>query len=115
MAATNIINFPGRNKGRVRKSRSPEAMGRCSLSLLERDGESIPANVTDFRFAREEAPVDDGRLALLLALALFSILSPGQKKRIRNPVRMVARHEDGQRGDECRALYRLLMMGERPS
>jgi len=109
-----VLPFPQRNKGRIRKSRSPEAMGQCSLSLLERDGESIPANIADFRSARKEVPVDDGRLALVLALAVFSALNADQKKSVQNPVRMYARHDDGRRGDECRALYRLLT-GEQPS
>lgn len=105
---SDILPFPTRNKGRVRKSRSPDAMGRCSFSLLERDGISIPANVTDIRTARQELPADDIRVALRLALALFAVLDADQKKEIRNAVRSVARHDDGNMGVECRALYRLL-------
>jgi hypothetical protein len=108
MTSANIIEFPARNKGRIRKSRSPEAMGRCSISLLERDGESIPPNVADLRTARIETLVDDGRLALRLALAIFATLIPNDKKNIRDAVRLVARHSDGSDGDECRALCRLL-------
>lgn len=113
-AQSNLLPFPARNKGRIRKSRSLEAMGRCSVSILEREGESIPANVADFRSAREEKHIDDGRLALCLSLALFATVSTDQKKSIRNAVRMYARNDDGQRGDECRALYHLLT-GENPS
>lgn len=104
-----VLPFPERNKGRIRKSRSVEAMGRCSIGLLERDGESIPSNVADLRSARRDEPhVDDGRLALRLALAVFATLGAAQKKDIRNATRAYARHDDGQPGDECRALYRLL-------
>lgn len=89
-----VFAFPERNKGRKRKSNSPEAMGRCSISLLERDGESIPANVADVRNARPKPVVDDGRLALRLALAVFATLNAGQKKKIRDATHMYARHKD---------------------
>lgn len=110
LAATisNVIAFPARNKGRKRKCNSPAAMGRCSFLLLERKGENIPANVTDVRSAREEAPVDESRIALRLALSLFAKLSHDDQKYIADTVRINGRHDDGQLGDECRILYRLL-------
>lgn len=100
-----ILPFPPRNKGRIRRSRSPEAMGRCSLSLLERNGRSLPANIADIRSAHESSPVDDGRLALRLSLAIFATLSGEQKAKIRTAVKSTARHDDNYHGDECRALY----------
>ena len=63
-----ILRFPPRNKGRVRKSRSPDAMGRCSIGMLERDGEAIPKNVVDLRCLTPPPAVDEARLALRLAL-----------------------------------------------
>lgn len=105
---TRVLAFPPRNKGRIRKSRSPEAMGRCSIGLLERDGEEIPANVADIRRTRNEPEIEEGRLALRLALAIFATLIPNDKKNIRDTVRWVARHSDDIDGDECRVLYRLL-------
>lgn len=107
MSAT-ILQFPPRNKGRIRKSRSPWAMGRCSFSLVENDGQAVPPNVADIRAGRDARQVDDGRLALRLALSIFATLTAEQKKQIRSVTRSIARHEDGQTGDEARALYRLL-------
>lgn len=105
---SDVLLFPPRNKGRIRKSRSPEAMGRCSISLLERDGDSIPSNVADVRTGKAEPHIDDGSLALRLAIAVFATLEADKKNEIRRVVRSFARHEDGRVGDESRALYRLL-------
>ena len=103
-----VLPFPPRNRGRVRRSNSPEAMGRCSIGLLERDGEAVPANVADIRRARSEPEIGDGQIALRLALAIFATLNHQGKKRIRDAARHVARLSDGRDGDECRVLYRLL-------
>jgi hypothetical protein len=111
---SDILQFPQRNKGRIRKSRSPEAMGRCSIGMLERDGDPIPTNVADIRRARHEPESDDGRLALRLSLAIFAMLSADQKKCIRDGVRSVARHSDGRDGDECRELYHYLAGDQLP-
>jgi hypothetical protein len=108
-----VVLFPPRNKGRIRKSNSLEAMGRCSISLLERDSENIPANVTDMRHARPEPDVNAGRIALRLALALFATLDAKRKKDIRDAVRLYARHDDSSAGDESRTLYRLIAGGNR--
>ncbi len=110
--SADVLPFPPRDRGRIRKRRSPLAMGRCSFSLLDNAGEDIPVNVADIRAARDEPHVDDSRLALRLALAIFATLSPEGKDSIRRVARTCARHEDGALGNESRALYRLLT-GER--
>ena len=104
-----ILSFPPRDKGRIRKRRSPEAMGRCSISLLERGGEGVPENVADIRCRRADPRVGADRVALTLATAIFATLSADQKEQIRSAVRAYARHDDGERGDECRALSELLL------
>jgi hypothetical protein len=110
----NVLPFPARNKGRKRKTQSPEVMGRCSVALLERDGDTIPANVVDIRSARIEPHVAEERLALRLALAVFSVLTAEQRRSIRHTVRMHARHDDGACGSDCRALYQILTGQETP-
>lgn len=105
---SSILPFPPRNTGRVRRSRSLDSMGHCRLSMMERHGESIPDNVVDLRSARPAPLIDDGRLALLLSLTLFAGVSAKRKKSIRNVVSGFARHDDGGRGDECRALLPLI-------
>lgn len=105
---SDVLQFPPRDKGRIRKRRSPAAMGRCSVGMLKRDGEPIPAKVADIRSARIAPVIDDGRLALRLSLAIFAMLDPSQKKAIRNVLMAFANHRDDRTGDECRALYPFL-------
>lgn len=106
--AGEILPFPPRNKGRVRKTRSPDSMGRCAIGLLERDGESVPPNVADVRSAKPEPHVSEERLSFVLTLAIFSVLTDTQKASIRDAVRICARHDDTHKGDECRVLYPII-------
>ena len=46
---------------------------------------------------------------MTLATAIFATLSADQKEQIRSAVRAYARHDEGERGDECRALSELLL------
>lgn len=104
---SNVLPFPPRNKGRVRKTRSVFSMGRIAFTQFD-EGYSIPANVVDMRCAVPEPIVPDDRLTLRLALAVFAVLSEDQKGRIIDSARMYGRHKDDWEGVECRALYRLL-------
>lgn len=90
-APPDVIQFPNRNRGRVRKSRSLLAMGRCSVTLMEREGHVIPSNVADIQLKRREPDIDDGRLALRLALAVYAKLGAGEKMEIQDAARMYAR------------------------
>jgi hypothetical protein len=108
MAANNLVAFPSRNKGRVRKSTSLDAMGRCSLARLDRDREDIPPNVVDIREGQPAPELDSGSAALRLALAIFVTLGPDKKETIRDAMRFHARHTDGEAGDDARALLPIL-------
>ena len=105
---SNVLTLPRRDTGRIRKRRSPGAMGRCSILLLERGGYNIPPNVTDVRTSRPKHSVDEGRLALRLSLAVFATLHEDQKAKIMDATKTLARHDDDWHGDESRALFRLL-------
>lgn len=77
MKAT-LLQFPQRNKGRVRKSGSLQAMGEYSLRACERE----PANVERLD-DRREVDTDQGQLALLLAATVFSALPKTKKATLR--------------------------------
>lgn len=91
-----ILQFPHRNKGRVRKSGSMQAAGRLSLSIMERDGEDVPANVTDIRATVLEAEVDYGRCALRLAAYVFRQLPEKKQQRLRDALLWTSREGDDQ-------------------
>src|SRR4051812_45889593 len=96
---SDVLAFPFRNKGRIQRSRSQGAMGLWSVSQLEREGAGIPHNVVDIRGPHtSDAHVDDGRLALRLALSLFAAMSAEQKEVITNTARIIARYKRDERG-----------------
>jgi hypothetical protein len=103
-----ILLFPRRDRGRVRKRESAAAMGRCSLSLLEREGAQTPSNIAVIKPARAKPGVDEGRLALRLALGIFATLSSAQQDRVRRAARTLALHGDEAEAAECAALYELI-------
>jgi len=83
-ACGNILPFPKRNKGRVRKSDGLSAMGDCTLAYMARSGEAPPENVERMALAGQEPDMD--RMAMLLALSLFASASKKSKAQIRDAV-----------------------------
>lgn len=90
-----VLAFPKRDKGRVRKRRSVETMGRVILSVLQREGEEIPANVVciDQPDGPDQGTVDRTE-AVMLALSVFAVLSKSQKKSVRDGIAHFARNGD---------------------
>lgn len=90
-----VLAFPPRNKGRIRKTQGLETMGRLVLSVLQRDGEAVPANVVcidepegpDTSMVEKSEPV-------LLALCVYAELAKAQKKSIIDQLGFLARNGD---------------------
>lgn len=80
-----ILQFPQRNKGRVRKSQSLETMGECALNRVQ----TRPANIEVLADHRE-CDADHGHLALMLAATIFATLPAQRKNRLANTLRGIA-------------------------
>lgn len=111
LASRRIVPEPGRK--RRAKYGGIETMGLCAISSLRDDDLPIPENVADIRRARLDLPVDEARLALRLALALFAVIPEEGKGSIRRAIRLYADHSADERGSECRRLHELLS-GDQP-
>lgn len=101
-----ILQFPRRNRGRIRKSQSLEAMGFVSMMTLEQHGKAIPQNVQ-----RLDEPYGASLPCktpeLLFATIIWSVLSQEQKDRVMTTVRGMA--YGAARRDECALqLYNML-------
>lgn len=86
---TNVLTFPERNKGRVRKTRSMEAGGELILNIMARQGESEPDNVSRIRPMPEPAVVERSP-ALLLAVAVWASVPADRQDDVRRQIRYVA-------------------------
>lgn len=84
---TNILQFPQRNKGRVRKSESYGAMGETALRQFARADR--PANVEALADHRDDDH-DHGHLGLMLAATIFAVLEPTQKANLASQLRNIA-------------------------
>lgn len=86
---SDVLAFPRRDKGRVRKRRSMDAAGLLSLMIMERDGEAVPENVE--RFDQPDGAELPKRTAdLLFATLIWNVLSVEQQDRIRSTLRTMA-------------------------
>lgn len=84
-----VLAFPQRNKGRIRNSHSIFSMGRCIMSRLEADGETIPANVARFDQPKPPSPVTRSPV-MLLAICLYFEASPKARESIRRSLSLLA-------------------------
>ncbi len=87
--AASVLQFPQRNKGRVRKTQSIEAAGDLALMLMDRDGEKFPANVARLCVADSE-PLPSRSPELLLGLLMFAQLPTARRNAVRSAVRCAA-------------------------
>lgn len=87
MTAT-ILQFPKRNKGRVRKTESIRTMGECALRRTSRRPENVEV-LADHR----ENEHDHGHLALMLASSMFATLPKTRKAKMANALRGIALHD----------------------
>lgn len=78
---TTILQFPVRNKGRVRKSQGPQSMGEHALEFVQLFADaSQTGNVARLVEVRaDQDPHDQGHLALMLAASLYALMTPEQK------------------------------------
>jgi len=95
MSAT-ILKLPPPKKGRKRRAVfGIRTMGRVCLSVMQRDGEPVPANVVCID--QPDGPIQ-GQMekteAAMLALSLFAVLSKPQQKRVRDAIGFYARNGD---------------------
>lgn len=86
---SDVLPFPQKNKGRVRKIRSMDAAGLLSLMIMERDGEAVPENVERFD-EPGGADLPDRSPELLLATFIWQVLTVEQQDRILSPLRCMA-------------------------
>ena len=81
-----VLPFP-KYGGRKRRAEGMGAAGLLSLLLLEREGESIPANVERIDKPQEALTRSP---ELLLALAVFGSLPKRQRDRVQSTIRCLA-------------------------
>ena len=104
MQAT-VLQFPQRNKGRVRKSQSLCSMGESALTFAAKyEAQLKPANVEVLNDHRDDRH-DRGDLALMLAASIFVTLPPEQKSNLAEQFKMIGRHHHDGR---ARELLRIL-------
>lgn len=90
-APSNVLAFPERNKGRIRRSQSIEAAGEISLRMLARDGEAQPPNVKRLDWhGNDDDSLPERTPALLLALCIFYGLSAKRREDVREKLRSYA-------------------------
>lgn len=97
-AAPNVVAFPERRKGRIRRANGAGAMGRCSLRLFRavNDG-TLPPNVADIdpdRRAPRDERLPERTDALMLAGSLFAVLTRDQREGIRDVLLQLDREGD---------------------
>lgn len=88
-----IAALPSPRRGRVRKSQGMNAAGLISLSLLDREGEAVPANIARIDRAGDLGPRPLSA-ELLLARLIFMTLPDDQQSRIRQLLRSMVFERD---------------------
>lgn len=88
-ALPNVLPFPVRNTGRIRRSRSMMSAGKCALLIIEREGEDAPANVVRIDVPKPPAPVERSPM-LLLTLCLYFEASAKAREGIKRNLRGMA-------------------------
>lgn len=84
-----ILQFPARNKGRVRKSQGFMAMGECAMKMAELP--AIPDNVERLVEARADAAdYSTGDLGLFIATAVYAVLDERQKASLTGQLKSMA-------------------------
>jgi hypothetical protein len=106
-----LLTFPRRDKGRIRKRRSINTMGRMILSVMKSHGEEVPANVVCI----DEPEGPDTNMversdAVLLAICVYTELSPASKKRICKQLSFLAQNGDR----EAQRVWNTLTAASRP-
>lgn len=79
-----VIPFPQRNRGRVRKS---ESLGTMGVTALHMFGLRQPENVALLDEARLTEPVCEEDMTSLLAVSLYATATKGQRERLVTCVR----------------------------
>jgi len=105
-ASPNVLPFPQRNKGRIRKTQSIEAGGELMLNNMARLGEDEPVNIERIRPLPEPSPIERSP-ALLLAITIWATVPADRQDEVRGQIRYIASAE------HCpHALALLRLLGE---
>ena len=107
-APSNVLRFPQTGIVRQRRRESMGAAGLLALSLLDREGEAIPANVERFD-GLGETPASRSP-ELLLALLIWSTLPPTKREDVRGSIRALA---FGSTADDAAVRLHKLLSGRR--
>jgi len=94
MSAT-LLQFPQRDKGRIRKRSGLQSTGRLVLGAMQHHGEEIPANVVciDQPNGPEHGMVERSD-QVLLAICVYAVLSDEQKDSILRQLKFLAVNGD---------------------
>ena len=104
--ASNVLTFPLRNKGRVRKAQSMNACGEMVLNSMAVRGEGEPDNVVRLHPLPEPAAVERSA-ALLLAVSVWATVPQDRREDVRRQIRFIASAQ------RCpHALARIDLLGE---
>ena len=91
-ASPNVLPFPKRNKGRIRKTRCIEAGGEFILNHMALCGEAEPANVARIRPMPEPSPVERSP-AMLLAVTVWTSVPADRQANLLGQIRYIASAE----------------------
>lgn len=106
-APPNVLPFPQRNKGRIRKTQSIEASGEFILNHMAQLGEPKPVNIERIRPLPEPSPIERSP-ELLLAITIWASVPADRQADLRRQIRYIASAE---RCPHALALTRLLAEG----
>lgn len=102
-APSNVLAFPKRDKGRVRRRNSVYSMGRTAIAYLEGQGGEVAPSVTLLNPPKRERDV--AREAMTLALLIYSHLPAEQKANVLISLRLASKFGDD---PSARELYEYL-------
>lgn len=88
----NVLPFPQRNKGRIRKTQSIEAAGELILNHMARLGEAEPVNIARIRSMPEPTPIERSP-AMLLAITIWASIPADKQADLRAQIRYIASAE----------------------
>jgi len=87
-APPNVLPFPQRNKGRIRRSHSLDAAGELILNHMAQHGEAQPVNVARLTPLPEPTPIVQTP-ELLLAVSIWASVPKAKKADILSQLRFV--------------------------